>query len=43
VLVDAETGNEVRPLVVDEHTGKPLDVRRLRVARASRRAKETRP
>ena len=35
-LVDAETGAEVRPLVVDEHTGKPLDVRRLRVARARR-------
>lgn len=36
VLVDAESGTEVRPLVVDEHTGKPLDVRRVRVARARR-------
>ncbi len=34
VLVDRETGREVRPLVVDENTGQPLDVRRLRVARA---------
>ncbi len=32
-LVDHETGHEVRPLVVDERTGKPLDVRRLRVSR----------
>ena len=30
-LVDPETGAEVRPLVVDEATGKPLDARRLRV------------
>ena len=36
MLVDHATGNEVRPLVVDEHTGKRLDVRRLRVARARR-------
>ena len=35
-LVDHETGREVRPVVVDEHTGKRLDVRRLRVARAKR-------
>jgi hypothetical protein len=41
VLVDHETGNEVRPLVVDERTGKPLDVRRLRVALARRAPKET--
>jgi DNA-binding HxlR family transcriptional regulator len=34
VLVDSESGAEVRPAVVDEATGKPLDVRRLRVARA---------
>ncbi len=40
VLVDHETGREVRPLVVDEHTGKRLDVRRLRVARARRATKE---
>ncbi len=30
-LVDRETEREVRPLVVDEHTGARLDVRRLRV------------
>jgi DNA-binding HxlR family transcriptional regulator len=30
-LVDRESGREVRPLVVDEATGRPLDVRRLRV------------
>ena len=34
VLVDRETGRVVRPLVVDENTGQPLDVRRLRVTRA---------
>jgi DNA-binding HxlR family transcriptional regulator len=33
VLVDHETGREVRPLMVDENTGQPLDVRRLRVTR----------
>lgn len=37
-LVDAETGGEIRPLVVDEHTGARLDVRRVRVARAKRDA-----
>ncbi len=36
VLVDRETGRAVRPLVVDENTGQPLDVRRLRVTRAGR-------
>ena len=36
VLVDHETGSEVRPLVVDEHTGRRLDVRRLRVSSAQR-------
>ncbi len=30
VLVDRETGAEVRPVVVDEATGARLDVRRLR-------------
>jgi DNA-binding HxlR family transcriptional regulator len=30
-LVDAETGAEVRPLVVDETTGDPIDVRRVRL------------
>jgi DNA-binding HxlR family transcriptional regulator len=29
MLIDRETGEEVRPLVVDETTGEPLDVRRL--------------
>lgn len=29
-LIDRETGDEVRPLVVDERTGRPLDVQRLR-------------
>lgn len=32
MLVDRKTGAEVRPVVVDETTGKPLDVRRLRPA-----------
>jgi len=31
MLVDRESGAEVRPIVVDEHTHEPLDVRRLRV------------
>ena len=42
MLVDQETGREIRPLVVDEHTGKRLDVRRLRVSAVSR-ARRTRP
>jgi hypothetical protein len=32
VLEDRETGVEVRPRIVDENTGKPLDVRRVRVS-----------
>ena len=32
MLVDRETGAEVRPTVVDAATGEPFDVRRLRVA-----------
>jgi DNA-binding HxlR family transcriptional regulator len=32
VLVDRESGEEVVPLVVDERTGEPIDVRRLRMA-----------
>ena len=32
VLVDRDDRHVVRPLVVDESTGEPLDVRRLRVA-----------
>ena len=35
-LVDRETREEIRPLVVDERTGEPLDVRRLKMARARR-------
>lgn len=30
-LVDRETGEEVRPLVVDENTGRALDVRQVRI------------
>jgi DNA-binding HxlR family transcriptional regulator len=33
MLVDPDTGAEIRPVVVDENTGKRLDVRRLRVGR----------
>jgi DNA-binding HxlR family transcriptional regulator len=36
VLVNVESGAEVRPLVVDERTGTPLDLRRLRVKPAPR-------
>jgi len=31
MLVDHESGREVRPAVVDEHTGERLDMRRLRM------------
>ena len=34
VLKDRESGRVVRPLVVDEETGDPIDVRTLRVGRA---------
>ena len=30
-LYDAESGAPVRPVVVDEHTGTPIDVRKIRV------------
>lgn len=30
-LVDRETGEAVKPLVIDEKTGKPIDVRKLNV------------
>ncbi len=33
VLKDRDSGEIVSPLVVDEHTGEPVDVRRLRMAR----------
>lgn len=33
VLKDRETGEAVRPVVVDERTGERLDVRRIRVGR----------
>jgi DNA-binding HxlR family transcriptional regulator len=36
VLLDRETRTEVRPRVVNERTGEPLDVRRLRMARNRR-------
>ena len=35
VLKDRETGAEVRPRVVDENTGEPLDVRRVRLGMTS--------
>jgi hypothetical protein len=38
VLADRDTGDEVRPVVVDEHTGKPIDVRAVRVRPATRLA-----
>jgi hypothetical protein len=41
VLKDRETGAEVRPCVVDEHTGEPLDVRRVRVGRATSKRGES--
>jgi DNA-binding HxlR family transcriptional regulator len=31
VLVDRDSGEEINPVVVDEHTGERIDVRRLRV------------
>lgn len=31
VLKDRETGQVIRPVVVDEETGKPLDVRTIRI------------
>ncbi len=34
MLKDRETGAVVQPVVIDEHTGEPLDVRRLRMGRA---------
>src|SRR5262249_4651090 len=36
MLIDHENGNEGRPREVEEETGKPLDVRRLRVRHAER-------
>jgi len=39
VLLDRETGREVRPAVVDEHTGERLDIRRLRAASKPGRGK----
>jgi DNA-binding HxlR family transcriptional regulator len=35
VLVDRESGHIVDPIVVDEHTGRPLDVRAVRMAPAT--------
>ena len=36
-LYDKKTGRPVRPRVVDENTGKPIDVRQVRVAGRQRR------
>lgn len=36
VLKDRDTGDEIRPLVVDEATGRPLDVGRSRIGRNPR-------
>ncbi|MFN8037229.1 MAG: helix-turn-helix domain-containing protein [Acidimicrobiia bacterium] len=36
MIVDVETGDEIRPLVVDERTGAPVDVRRTRLRIRSR-------
>jgi DNA-binding HxlR family transcriptional regulator len=33
LLVDRETGDEIRPVMVDEHTGARLDVRRTAIRR----------
>jgi hypothetical protein len=33
ILIDNETGREVRPLVVDQNTGNRLTGRRLRMGR----------
>jgi DNA-binding HxlR family transcriptional regulator len=38
VLKDRETGAVVQPVVIDEHTGERLDIRRLRVGRPPGRA-----
>ncbi len=43
VLVDRDSRAEVRPLVVDEITGAPLDVRRLRMGRNPRSAHRLTP
>ena len=32
-LLDSETGRVIRPLVVDEETGEPMDVRKQRMGR----------
>ena len=43
VLKDRETGAVVQPVVIDEHTGERLDVRRLRCSavRPTRRSRQT--
>ena len=43
VLVDRDTRAEIRPLVVDEATGLPVDVRQLRTARNPRARPGWRP
>ncbi len=42
-LVDRETRQVVRPVVVDEATGEPLDLRRMRVVRRREQAAATPP
>jgi hypothetical protein len=39
VLKDRDTGRVVRPVVVDEETGAPLDVRTLRIGRPPSRSR----
>lgn len=39
-LVDRESGRPVRPVVIDEHTGKRLDARRLRAVSRRKLAKQ---
>ncbi len=34
-LRDRETGEVIRPLVIDEHSGRPIDVRRIRLGKRS--------
>ncbi len=38
ILAERETRREIRPIVVDERTGAPLDVRQIKMARNRRRA-----
>lgn len=42
-LVHRETGRPIRPRVVDENTGEPIDVRRVRVVARKGRSRTDRP